>query len=362
VNTAGDELVDVVPLGAVRARGTVEEAAGGRLLVRAGGLLQVYDREEFLAGTGAGPVVSLRVEEQERAAPTPDGGFLVAGAASVRAVGPDGGTRWTFAHDPWHGTPRARSAPALSPDGRLVAVVVPTPEPDRAQAALVYDAEPGRSYVWDRLLFLDAATGAVVGRQQLRSLASGVVLGWRPDGGAVAVSCWTAWHSWSTWWAEPTGSADAGDGIRIAGGTWMHALAGFLPGSRTLTQRYAEHVWPDDDRDELAVYDTASGGQVAVLDLAELAVDPEEDEFRSAEVLDGRHVLVPGRVFPAGGPPQTRHWLIDAASLRPLGRLAYPAAVGRDVTVLGDGTWLTEDGGGHLHRWALRRTEPAASA
>ncbi|MFF4099033.1 hypothetical protein [Streptomyces sp. NPDC001903] len=359
MNTTGDVRIDVVPLGTVRARGTVEAVAGGRLLVRTPGMVEVHDREAFLAGGTAPATGALRTTDRERVAPLPDGGFVVAGAASVRAVDPDGATRWELPHAPWHGSDRAHCAPAVSPDGRRVSVVVPVLEPDEAKAALVYDLEPDRNYTWDDLLLLDAASGGVLGRRQIRSLASAAVQSWSPDGGAVVVSCWTAWHSWSTWWAQPRA-----DGLRILGGTWMHALAGFLPGSRVLTQRYAEHVFPADDRDELGVYDLGSGDQVALLDLAELAVRPEDDEFFSAEVLDARHVLVPGRVHPDGGAPQMRHWLLSADTLRPLGRLDYPEPVGEDVTVLQDGTWLTHDGD-RLHRWRLgraagRRVRPAA--
>ncbi|MCX5151607.1 hypothetical protein OHB36_33445 [Streptomyces sp. NBC_00320] len=149
--------------------------------------------------------------------------------------------------------------------------------------------------------------------------------------------------------------APGAHGLRILGGTWMRAVAGFLPGSGVLTQRYAEHLFPDDDRrDEPAAYDLGSGQQAALLDLAELSVDPENDEFLSAEVLDGRRVLVQGPVHPAGGAPQTRHWLLDADTLRPLGRLGSPAPVGEDVTSLGDGTWLTHDGD-RVHRWSVSR-------
>ncbi|MEU7729289.1 hypothetical protein AB0B78_29240 [Streptomyces sp. NPDC040724] len=347
MNTTGDVRIDVVPLGTTRAPGTVEAVAGGRLLVRTPGLVEVHDREDFFAGRTGGATAALRTEEHERAVPVPGGGFVVAGVASVRALDPDGGPRWEVPHDPWHGAGRAHSAPAVSPDGRMVSVVVPAVEPDREKAALVYDLEPDRNYTWDDLLLLDAATGEVLGRRQIRSLASDAVQAWRPDGSALVVSCWTAWQSWSTWWAEPRA-----DGLRMLGGTWMYALAGFLPGGRILTQRYAEHLFPDDDRDELAAYDPGTGERTALLDLSELAVDPENDEFSSAEVLDGRHVLVPGRVYPAEGAPQTRHWLLNADTLRPLGRLDYPAPVGEDVTALGDGTWLTHDGE-WLHRWSL---------
>ncbi|MCC0100126.1 hypothetical protein K7B10_36155 [Streptomyces flavotricini] len=355
MNTTGDERIGVVALGTTRTRGAVRAAAGARLLVRTPGLVEVHDREEFLAGRTASASAALRTTDQERVAPTPGGGFVVAGPASVRALDRDGGTLWELPHDPWHGAARARSVPAVSPDGRRVGVVVPVLEPDEAKAALVYDAEPDRNYTWDDLLLLDAATGEVLGRRQVRSLASAAVQSWSPDGGALVVSCWTAWQSWSTWWAQP-----CADGLPILGGTWMHALAGFLPGSRVLTQRYAEYVFPADDRDELGAYDLGSGDQVAALDLAELAVDPEDDEFFSAEVLDAHHVLVPGRVHPDGGPPRMRHWLLNADTLRPIGRLDYPVPVGEEVTALDDGTWLTQDGD-RLHRWGLARTNTPES-
>ncbi|MEV6960211.1 hypothetical protein AB0M97_13615 [Streptomyces sp. NPDC051207] len=98
---------------------------------------------------------------------------------------------------------------------------------------------------------------------------------------------------------------------------------GFLSGSRVLTQRYADFVFPDDDRDEPTVYDLGSGERTALLDLTELAVDQENDELSSAEVLDGSHVLVPGRVCtgdpsarPAGPPGaggRGRHRLWETA-------------------------------------------------
>jgi hypothetical protein len=113
MNTAGDIRIDVVPLGTTPARGTVEAIGGGRLLVRSPGLVEVYDQEDFLAGTGAGAVATLRTEEQERAVPAADGGFVVAGVSSVRALGPDGEPRWELPHAPWHGEP-ARTPPRRS--------------------------------------------------------------------------------------------------------------------------------------------------------------------------------------------------------------------------------------------------------
>ncbi|MER6840378.1 hypothetical protein [Streptomyces platensis] len=68
--------------------------------------------------------------------------------------------------------------------------------------------------------------------------------------------------------------------------------------------------------------------------------------------LDSDHVLVTGKLNPQGRTPETCHWLLQAATLQPLGRLHYPAPVGMDVIPLGDGTWLTRHDG-QLRHWAL---------
>ncbi|MEU8912782.1 MULTISPECIES: hypothetical protein [Streptomyces] len=39
-------------------------------------------------------------------------------------------------------------------------------------------------------------------------------------------------------------------------------------------------------------------------------------------------------------------------TLQPLGRLEYPGPVSEEVTPLGDGNWLTREGG-QLRHWAL---------
>lgn len=181
--------------------------------------MEVHAREDFLAGGTGGPTAAARTEEQERAVPTPDGGCVVAEVASVRALGPAAACAGCSPTPRGTGRPDALR-PAVSPDGRLVSVVVPALEPDKEKAALVYDLEPDRNYTWDDLLLLEAATGEVLGRRQIRSPASAAVQSWRPDGGAVVVSCWTAWHSWSTWWAEPRAPTVCGSSAARGCGRW----------------------------------------------------------------------------------------------------------------------------------------------
>ncbi|MEV7617657.1 hypothetical protein [Streptomyces sp. NPDC089799] len=101
----------------------------------------------------------------------PDGWFVVAGSSCAHAPATEGGLRRELSHDPWHGTARTHCTPAVSPDGRRVSVVVPTLEPEEGKAALVYGLEPGRNCTGDDLLLLDASTGAVLSRPQIRSVS-----------------------------------------------------------------------------------------------------------------------------------------------------------------------------------------------
>lgn len=340
MTSAAQRPIDATLLGGVRAAGSVHLVSGGRLGVRHEDRLELHDRTAFLAG-GPSLLHSLALPRPARAASLPDGSVVAAESARIRAVGPDGHTRWALPHPVWHhGSrgPRPPGAPVVSPDGLLVCAVVPTLGPDTEE----------RGYGRDTLLLLEAATGAVLAERPVGSIASGMTGAWHPDGHLMALSCWTAWASWTTWWVEPRH-----DGLHIRGGVGMHEVVGFVPGTRrALTLRRAEHIAVNDDRDELAAHDAASDEQTALFDLSALAADPENDEFTAASLIDGAHVLVVGRVFPRCRPPATRHWLCDARTLAPLGRLRYPRRVGTAVTALGDGTWLTRHGD-EIHHWAL---------
>ncbi|MFC9228963.1 hypothetical protein ACFTZI_08360 [Streptomyces decoyicus] len=341
--------VGVTLIGEGVAPGAVLAVTGGRVAIDTGDRVEVYEQQAFLAGARSASY-ALRLPPQAKATLAPDGSFVIAEGAAVRAVDADGSTRWKLPHDPWHGgrrEPRAPGFPAVSPDGKLVSVLTPMLVDDVARAVLVYD-EPHRGYGRDTLLVLDAVSGAVHARRQVASVASGVTQHWQPDGATLVLSCWSAWYSWSTWWIDPRT-----DNLGIRGGTAMREVSGSLPGSaQVLTMRRAENIAYQDDCDELALHDAVSGEQVALFDLEELATDPDYDEFDDAYVLDAEHVLVTGKVHPQGRAPEVCHWLFEAVTLQPPGRMRYPGSVSEEVTPLGDGTWLTRQGG-RLHHWAL---------
>ncbi|MFF3324317.1 hypothetical protein [Streptomyces sp. NPDC002889] len=346
MESAAATPIDAVLLGTVSAPGSVEPLAQGQLAVRHGDRLELHDRAAFLDGASPSLLHARLLPPYARAAPLPDGTVVLAEGTRIRALDPGGRTRWEVPHPPWRHAPREPrppGTPAVSPDGRLVCALVPT---------LAAGVDERLYYTRDTLLLLDAASGDVRARRPVGAISSDVTQRWHPDGSLLAVSCWTARYSWSTWWIEPRH-----DGLHIRGGTTMHEIVGFLPGTtRALTLRRAEGIAHNDDRDELASHEATADEQTAVLNLSDLATDPRSDEFDAAFLLDSAHVLVSGRIHRRGRPPATRHWLCDALTLRPLGRLRYPAPVGRHATPLGDGTWLTRHGQGErLHHWALPR-------
>ncbi|MBT2367477.1 hypothetical protein J7E88_19740 [Streptomyces sp. ISL-10] len=342
MTSAAQHPIDATLIGGVRAPGSVRPAPGGRLAVRHDDRLELHDRTAFLAGDSS-LLHSVALPRQARATPLHDGTVVVAESARLRALGADGRNRWTLSHPVRHHRrrdPQPPGAPVASPDGRLVCAVVPTLHPGAEE----------RCRLRDTLLLLDAVTGDVNAERPIGSVASDMSGAWHPDGHVMALSCWTPCASWTTWWVEPRH-----DGLHIRGGVGMHEVVGFLPGAdRAVTLRRAEHIAVKDDRDELGLHNATSDEQTALLDLSALVPDPGNDEVAMACLLDPAHVLVTGRVFLRGRPPATRHWLCDARSLTPLGRLRYPRPVGTEVTALGDGTWLTRHGE-DLHHWALPR-------
>ncbi|WP_406001833.1 hypothetical protein [Streptomyces sp. NBC_00829] len=342
--------IDATLIGTAPAAGSVTPLPGGRLSLRTDEALETHDAEVFLSGT-LSPTRSLRLPPCATAAPLAGGGAVVAEGTRVRVLGPEGNTRWELAHARWHGghrDPRPPGRPAVSPDGRLVSVLVPTLATDERAPILIHDGPPRHRYARDTLLLLDTASGEILARRPIGAVSSDVTQRWHPDGSLLALSCWTAWYSWSTWWIEPRH-----DGLHIRGGTTMREVIDFLPGAgRVLTLRRAEGIAHNDDRDELASHDVAADDPAELFDLSELAVDRENDEFAGAYLIDAAHVLVTGRIYLPGRPVSVRHWLCDTATLRPLGRLRYPVAVGGDVTPLGDGSWLTRDRE-RLHHWTL---------
>ncbi|UGT38589.1 hypothetical protein LTV02_20850 [Nocardia yamanashiensis] len=336
--------LDVVALGSAVTDGEVESLPDARIAIRTPGLLRVFDREEFFEGDAAEPMSELRLGEGERGAPLPDGGFVVADGNSVRAVTRGGSTRWRLAHDPWHGSGEALGNPAVSADGALVSVFVPN---------LAKDYTGGRAWLADDIAVLDAATCAVVERAAAQGTSQREVQRWHPERARLAISMWVPWGGWMTWW----GLAREG-GFRFVGGAQSLVPVGFLPG----TDRLVTRRWPDfpgdeeDDFEELAIYDIATGAPIAQLDTTELNENACADDFPEDAVLDADRVLTvlrPSEPHASGPARRTHvHWVLDSAELRPLGQVHYPVPAGESVIALGDGTWLTRHGD-ELHRWRL---------
>ncbi|MEO3975342.1 hypothetical protein [Streptomyces sp. CAU 1734] len=349
MTSAAETPIDAALNGTLPTAGTVTPLPGGRLAVRDGDRLETHEAAALLAGE-LSPLHTLRLPEQAAAAALDDGA-IVAEAGRIRRVTADGTTVWELPHAPWHGphqTPRPPGPPAVHPGGGLVSAVVPNLGTGRRTGRGAASTPPYKS---DVLILADVGTGDIRAQRPIGGISSVITQRWHPGGGLLAVSRWTAWYSWSSWWIEPRH-----DGLHIRGGTTMREIIDFLPGApadrpRALTLRRAERIAANDDRDELACHEVTADEPAVLYDLAGLGADRDDDEFDGAFLLDGRHLLVTGRIHAPGRPAAARHWLCDAATLRPLGRIRYPAPVGW-VTPLGDGTWLTRSTRG-LHHWRL---------
>ncbi len=340
------------PVGLVRGQPGVQWSSGGqRVVAPTAERFEVYDRAALLAGR-VEAVQCLPRPALDTAAVTPDGAtVVVAGQRAVRAVAPDGSTRWELAHDPWHGD-RIPGPPAVSPDGRQVAVVIPVRQTDPAEPpVLTYDGERG-GYVSDRWLLLDAGTGDVLARERIRAISTKVTQRWHADGRYLVLSCATDWWSWSTYRIEIRPGA-----VAVRPCLPWREVTDLLDATRVLSVRRAEYTaGPDDDQTDVAVHRFPGGDRLALLDHTALGLDLGFDELRDARQLDDDRIMVSAEI--AGATTTARHWLCHAATLQPLGHLRYPTRVSSALAPLPDGTWLTEDGtwttaGTRLQHWAL---------
>lgn len=367
---AGTRHIDVTPLGRSRAPvGSIELLTGGRVLLMRPPVAgsdswthEVHERESLLSGAGflsrrSQPLSSLELSSISVGA-APDGTFVASEGTTVWCVAPDGSRRWQLADDvrpaaaEWF---RVRGKPSVSPDGSQVAVVVsmPVTEDDEPSepASFVYDGPRPEGASTDVLLLLDTASGEVLARQEAALNSVDARFVWHPAGGLLAASCWGLWQSWTTHWFEADGS-----GLRRLGGMTMGEAGAFVPGSsRLLTVRRAENFALDDDVNELASYDPRTSERLALVDHEKLLVAPDSPGHTDVHPLDSQRVILESSRLHEGGKHwETVHWLLDAHSLRPLGRLRYPGgSVPSGVKALGDGTWLTRLRGSLVRHWAL---------
>ncbi|MFE7776870.1 hypothetical protein ACFU5O_23860 [Streptomyces sp. NPDC057445] len=318
--------------------------------------LEVHERESLLRGevflVGRSEPLSSLTLTYPSAEPVPDGGFVATDGVTVWSVAADGSRRWQLADDvrpaaaEWF---RVRGTPAVSPDGSLVAVVVSMPVTEPATSApAASHQDPGSSS--DVLLLLDAMSGEVLQRRKVAVESVDSELMWHPEGALLAVSSWGLWRSWTTHWFEARREA-----LHRLGGTRMGEIAGFVPGSsRLLTVRRSEGLAEDDEVNEIACHETLTSECLARVDHGHLLVVPGVGDYSDLYALDSTHVILESsRLLDDGRNWESIHWLCDADTLRPLGRLRYPGGpVPTRVRPLGDGTWLTRQGS-RVHHWAL---------
>ena len=299
MKSAAEAPIDATLIGTVPAVGSVETLSQGPARPqRDDDRLEIHGRETFLSGAPS-PTRSLRLPPHAAAAALPDGGLVIAEGTRIP------GTRPRQHHPP--GIPARRLAqrrvepPAAGRPGR---------EPrrragQRRRSDARRRGDPGRSglrrpphhrYARDTLLLLDTVSGEVRARRPIGAVSSAMTQRWHPDGSLLALSCWTAWYSWSTWWIEPLH-----DGLHIRGGTTMREVIDFLPGvPRVLTLRRAEGMARRDGRDELASHDT---------DEPSRAARPRRTGRRPRQRrVRGR---VPAGLRPCGHRPGVRPWAPD---------------------------------------------------
>ncbi|MFG2328520.1 hypothetical protein ACGFMM_02740 [Streptomyces sp. NPDC048604] len=283
---------------------------------------------------------------------SPDAAFAAfSGQRSVRAVARDGSTLWEYRHACWdqelghehtgddqqvcrdseHGSCR------VSDDGRYVWAHVVDPETEYDELWVVLDARDGRE----------------LARLPLESVASGSHHVSHPDGVHMGLDIGMGQDGielhWGHWDGEKLTTWDLNENL-----------------DRILMDVHPEH------EGFLTMEHYGADLQLHALDGAVLA---EGEAPPGAEAWDWcAGFLDAGTVMACTGLEygeddeddsydEVRHWLLDAATLRIRGAVAYPSGpAGGYVRPLGDGTWLTYDEeSATLSRWSPAAPTPAAS-
>lgn len=368
------------PAGTARLPGAGSVTAGHALLRHPGGahhaLLQQGDdtfalvdldaafagRSAVLAGV-ANPWPGWR---NSACAASADGGLVVlSGQRSVLALEPDGRTRWEYRHGCWGDGPHrhggaepcrglAQGSVQVGADGGLVWAHV-LPDIDHG------DPDTDSYEQW---LVLDAADGTVLGVARIEGGSQGSHHLPHPDDGTRMILGTGQGQDGSPayvghWDGSALTVREIGDGFRIPVAVHPEGRA-FLstPHGHEPLQL---HRFPDGrvlmDRDAADL----TGGEDNAQDDADADADGTEPAWDFvAGFVDG-HTVIAAAYDAYHHREASRHWLLDALTLRPLGPVAYPdgdrepAGSGYPVA-LGDGTWLTPAADGTtLNRWSPHR-------
>ncbi|GIG70396.1 hypothetical protein [Phytomonospora endophytica] len=275
---------------------------------------------------------------------SPSGELAVfCGTHALRAVDSSGRTRWEHRHACWawrcqephrdeaeyEGDADHRSTGSgsahFSADGRLIWAHV------RTGITIIDAHKAAPTHAW---LVLDAATGEVLAQADVETYA----------------------HA-SDHIAHPDPSRMGLDGDPLL---WGHFDGSALHIERTTAgdivtdaDRAGEHYLTlDEGRSTMGLHRLADGGLLASLAPPPFeGVSPtqmaEDDDYQSRwqwvpRFLDATTVLAPTNESDVLSQPD-RHWLVDLPSMRPRGHISYPVPIGRRLTVLGHGRWMTYD-------------------
>ncbi|MFJ5924524.1 hypothetical protein ACIQF6_18190 [Kitasatospora sp. NPDC092948] len=277
---------------------------------------------------------------------SPDGSFAVfSGQRAVRAVNGDGTTRWEYRHPCWGpelGHPHSGDEQEVcrgsehgscwvSDDGRVVWAHLPGTS----------DAEDFA----EEWVVLDAADGRLLARQVLDCVAAGSHHQSHPGTGHVGLCVGMGQDGIGLYWARWDGEQ-------------LRDVRLEEEGDRILADVHPEHSA------YLTVQHDGWDVQLHAVDGTLLAEGAPPDGPDGLPAWDWQCGFVdPGTVLVSTldcADEDGAHWLLDAATLVPRQRVAYPD--GRTpgyACPLGDGSWLTfDDRSGLLHRWSAAPTKP----
>ncbi|MFI1709545.1 hypothetical protein [Streptomyces griseoruber] len=277
---------------------------------------------------------------------SPDADVVVfAGTHALRAVDPGGATLWEIRHGCWgcpeshdafeeyatdgrHQYPEGGSA-GFSVDGSLLWAHIRGPLAEGGEL----DSQPV-----DEWLLLTPEDGRVLARVDAQAAAAGSDHVPHPDPRQMGLSIGEGQDGapmrWGRWDGERL-TVEYFDGLDLA-------LLDVSPSGACL-------MTVSHDQDKLALYDTATGAQVAEWDVEECVprhpnATPEDDEVWPAWDWAGGFVddatLVAGTVWQDEEWGEGRHWLVTRDASRPE-PLVYPGPVTSSPAALGAGLWYT---------------------
>ncbi|MEU8515606.1 hypothetical protein AB0C76_29120 [Kitasatospora sp. NPDC048722] len=258
---------------------------------------------------------------------------VFAGPESLRAVEPDGATRWEVRHGRWEDGDGG--SVAFGADGAVVwAHVLGVPGDDT-------DAADGHEEQW---LVLDAADGTVLGRAGTATVASGSVHTPHPDPARMGLSIGEGEEDSPALWGRWDGRRLTVEQVRAE----RILLATSPSGRQVLSVDLGQ--W------SLTVHD---GPRARDLEAEGTVPAHPDDPTGEGRVYWDHHAAFPDEGTVVAGTSESdagygpvRHWLVDAATMTLRGEIAYPVPVSGPARAAGDGAWFTvSEQGTSVHLW-----------